>query len=242
MDIRLFKMIGLLQTLNPDMSTDGNYVGRCYRTVMRVVFVALFLTIVLNIGMLYQAFNDFQRFTYLIMLMIIAMNSTTKAYVLMVDTDRLWVVLDLTHYAFTWSGRFDWSRLSRCSVNLSVVLRTIITINNIVTIIWMIVPFFVHEPISVIHLDGTIGEYRTSILNLWLPQFVSNLMYNSVAVWSLFYAFEMFMLFSCLVPWYIFDCYLITVCFALNAHFRTLAANYEALGRTPCNGLLFYNN
>ncbi|VVC42144.1 Hypothetical protein CINCED_3A014049 [Cinara cedri] len=223
-DVKLFKAIGLFQTLSGDD-------GRRYRTAMRVFFWTMFGTIVLNVWGMYLSSNDFQRFTFLFLCVTISLMCSLKAHLLSrtVDAERLGVVLDLARYAFTSCGRRDPSRLSRCRAKLSALLRTSVTIQLCVMLVWLLAPFFVHTRLSVTHLDGTVSEYRIGMVNLWVP--LPDVVYDSAAGWSVVYAYEAFFFFCNFIAWMQFDCYLVTTCFALNAQFCTLAAGYEALGR-----------
>lgn len=239
MDVKLFKFIGLLQVLKPAVSTGCVFDGQWHRRVLRVIFWTMLLTIILNIGMLHKAFNDFQRFTYLIMIIFIYINTTITGYLFLAKSDRMWDVLDLTRFAFTSCGQRDSSRLADSRVKLSAILRTIVIIGLIVFLLRLSAPFIIQERLSVVQLDGTIKKYRRCIFNIWVP--LSDTMYNSLVVWPLVYAYELLLLVGSCVVWFMFVCYLMTACFALNAHFRTLAAGYEALGRTPWNGSFPFN-
>lgn len=234
-DVKLFKVIGLWQTLNPTMYTDSVLNGRLYKWVLQVFFWMMFITIVSNTVMLREASNDFQRFMYLSMLIIISINNTIKVYVLLNKSDQMSAVLDLAQYAFTSCSRRDPSLLSQCRGNLFALLRAIVVINYVVTAIWSVLPFFIDEPLSVIQLDGTVRKYRVCIVNVWVP--LSYAMYNTTAGWYLVYVYELFMMVCNILAWVMFDIYMITMCFALNVQFRILAAGYEALGNGPCTGL-----
>ncbi|VVC37787.1 Olfactory receptor, insect [Cinara cedri] len=234
-DVKLFRAIGLFHILNFTAQTgrDG-YDGRRHRTVLRVYFWLVIVTIIFNIGGMYLSYNDFQRFTYLTLCVTVSLPCSLKSYVLSrkADTDRLRAVLDMARYAFTSCGRSDPSRLSRRSAALSALLRTFVTINYCTVFFWMLAPFFIHASLSVTHLDGTVSEYRNSILNLWVP--LPDAAYNSSAGWSVVYAYEAIVFTGNLIILLMFDCYVLTTCFALNAHFRTLVDGYTALGRrTP---------
>ncbi|VVC25250.1 Olfactory receptor, insect [Cinara cedri] len=224
-DVKLFKAIGLFQILSAG--------GRWHRTALQIGLCTYFGSIILNVACLYLASNDFQRLTYLSLLIIIAAMYALKAYVLLVNADRLWAVLDLARYAFTSCGQRDPSRLSRCRTALSTLLHALVVINYGAAVVWLVSPFFVQDKrLSVTHLDRDVKEYRIGIFNLWVP--MSNAAYNSPVGWSLVYAYEAFILFFNCTVWSLFDCYLLTACFSLNAQFHTLTAGYAALGwRSP---------
>ncbi|XP_022167615.1 uncharacterized protein LOC111031819 [Myzus persicae] len=224
-DVMLFKTIGLYQLLCP--ADRGGYSVRFRRLLM----TALGLSFALHsfqVPCLYYALNDLQRFAYMAAVIIYGMMCSFKGYVLVTNADRLWLVLDAAGYAFTGCGHRDPSKLRRCRATLSALLRTFVALSYGTLVVWIALPFFVDEYTGVTNLDGTVTRYRTTIHNMQFP--VPLTVYNSRPFWALIYFTEVFVCIVNVFIWSLFDCYLVTMCFVLNAQFHTMSAGYCTLG------------
>lgn len=225
-DVKLFGAIGLTQILNP-AGAGG------LRTAVWTGFWAVFGMVVVNVWALYRASGDFQRFTYLIMVLTYTYTCLVKAYALLTDSRRLRAVLDVARYAYTSCGRRNQSRLTRCRAYLRALLRVYVVFNLFGGFVWLLTPVFAYQRVVVVvvvGLTGTVHHYRMNIINLWVP--LSEAAYNSPGGWTLVYGYESFVALFTMCVRLMFDCYLLTVCFALTAQFGTVVAGYETLGRS----------
>lgn len=227
-DEPLFKAIGLYQLLHPDEGAGQR--RRWYRTAYICVLWLTFGLQCVQIVGLYFTLHDFRRFAYMTVLAVNGMMCVLKGYVLVTNADRLRAVLDVARYGFTTAGRRDPGALLRCRTTLSTLLRTFVTISFSTLTVWTVTPLFMDSHVPIPRPDGTVGHYRTTIDNLWLPG-MSVSLYNSTPVWATIYLMEVYICVVNVVSWSMFDCYMVTTCFVLNAQFRTIAAGYETLGR-----------
>lgn len=221
-DVSLFKAIGLHQLLWPGR-------GRAFRNVVAALMAVSLAVLITQLAGLYVFSNDFQRFAFLSVVVVYSSMCLLKGRVLLVNADRLRGGLELAAYAFTSSGRRDPSRLRRCRALLGGLLRTFTAISYATLAVWLLAPWIVGGHATLIRLDGTVAEHRTNIFGLWVP--VSEATYNSQPVWALIYATEVVMCTLNVVVWLLFDCYVMTMCYVLNAQFRAVADEYETLGR-----------
>ncbi|VVC25230.1 Olfactory receptor, insect [Cinara cedri] len=220
MDVKLFKTIGLYHLLQPT--------GKIYRTRVKVivkVMIALHLTQIFG---LYYAINDLKRFANMTVLSISGLSCLFKGYVLVTNGSKLRSMLEVAGYEFMESSHRDPSKLHQCKGRLCVLLRMFTVCSYSTLVIWIVGPFFVGGYELITNLDGNVSEYRTTINNQWVP--VSESMYNLTPVWAFFYAIEALMLIVNVFCWTNFDCFLVTMCFVLNAQFHILSAGYESIG------------
>ncbi|XP_060833372.1 odorant receptor 46a-like [Rhopalosiphum padi] len=225
-DVTLFKTIGLYQLLCP--ANRGGYSARSRHALLTVLGLSFALH-AFQVPWLYYALNDLQRFAYMAAVIIYGMMCAFKGYVLVTNADRLWSVLDAAGYAYTECGRRNPLWLRRCGVTLSAMLRSFVALSYATLIVWIALPFFVDEFTGIINLDGTVTRYRTTIHNMQFP--VPLALYNSRPVWMLIYFTEVAVCIVNVFIWSMFDCYLVTMCFVLNAQFHTMSAGYVTLGR-----------
>lgn len=228
MDVQLFKIIGLYHLLWPTASVGA--FGIRFRKVLLVASALIFGTYAVQIAVIYLAIDDFPRLAYMLLLITVAYTCLFKAYVLLRYADKMWSILELAGYTFTSSGRRDSSVLIRCRYTLSTVLRVFVGLNYCTLISWLISPLFIHEPVSVTILDGTIVHYRTAVFNLWTS--LSEQVYNSPLGFATIYLIECFVCSYNLLLWTVFDCYVMTVCYVIHANFRTVIAAYKTLGQS----------
>lgn len=252
MDVLLFKTLGLYQLLLPSHVEFG----KRYRTaLLAFVWLAIGLQ-TMQIAGLFFALNDFQRFAKMAMQAINGLLCLYKGYTLVTNADRLWSTLDVTRYGFleSYDRRHGYppNVLLECRATLTLLLRMFATLSYLTLVIWIVEPFFsanVYMPIT--QRDGTVHDYRMTINNLWMP--VSQSVYNSPLVWVLIYLINAFMLIINAFCWIMFDCYIVTMCFTLNAQFHAMSDIYETLGRrgltsshnssgTSCRRLYSYIN
>lgn len=225
-DVSLFKTIGLHQLLCP--VNRGGYSVRSRRALMTVLGLSFGLH-AFQVPWLYYALNDLQQFAYMAAIIVCGMMCAFKGYVLVNNSDRLWGLLDAAGYGYTEYGGRDPSALRRCRVTLSALLWSFVAFSYASLIVWIVLPFFVDEYTAITNLDGTVTRYRTTIHNMQFPVPLS--VYNSRPVWTLIYVTEVYVCIVDVFIWTIFDCYLVTMCFVLNAQFRTMSTGYLTLGR-----------
>ncbi|VVC26167.1 Olfactory receptor, insect [Cinara cedri] len=225
-DVKLFKIIGLYQILRP-APQDGR-TGRKYQKTLMAVMWLMLMTYIIQISALYFAMNDFQRLAHQTLVLSVCVVTWIKGYLLIWNADRMWPVLELGRYAFTSSGHRDPSKLIQCHATLSTMVRLFAAFYYWVLVAWLASPFFIHEPTKIIHLDGTVSKHRMTVLNLWMP--LSEAEYNSTKYWAVVYGIEVMTCTINVFIWTMFDCYIMTVCFVLEAQFRTLEIAYTEIG------------
>ncbi|XP_025420356.1 odorant receptor 46a-like [Sipha flava] len=165
------------------------------------------------------------------MLVVCGTLSVYKGHVMVANADLIWDTLHVARYAFiTCAGR-DESELRRAGSLLRALLRAFVAVSYQTLAIWIAIPWLTDDRVPVANGDGTMAEYRMNVNNLWTPLPVA--VYNATAVWAVVYAIEVFLITVNVFFWALFDCYLVTMCFVLNAQFHTIAAAYEKLAWSP---------
>lgn len=223
--MNLFKAIGFYQMLQP--STEGGF-GDRYRTWILTILLLIAGLQCMQIVRLYLVLDDLQLFMYVAMMSTTILICTFKMYVVVMNLEKMWSMLDVAWYGFTLCGRRDPSRLRQCRDTLSTWLRTFVVLSSITLILWLFTPWYMDDYVPFVKFDGTVGHYRTSIFNMWFP--ISESVYNWLPVWVLIYLIEAFVCFVDVFNWLLFDCYLVTMCIVLTAQFDTMSAAYETLG------------
>lgn len=224
-DVRLFKAIGLYSVMEP---VPDSRRALKYRKAFAACVWLMLGTCVTQLGALYFMLKDFERLSQIVLVVNVSLTTCSKGYVLVRHPDRMWRVLELARYTFTTSGRRDPSELIRCRSALATLGRTFVALNYCVLFVWLSSPFFIREPLRVVHRDGTVAEHRAAVQNLWTP--LSDDTYNSTPCWTIIYCFEVYIGAFNVFVWVIFDCYMMAVCLVLNAQFRTVTAAYQTLG------------
>lgn len=224
-DVKLFKTIGLYRLLRPS-AVDGS--GTRYRKFVLATVQLMFAVQCMQAVRLFLVVEDLQLFPYLLMIFSGTSPCAYKAYVLMTKGDRFWAVLDAARYGFMSCGHRDPSRLRRSRRALVTWLRPFVGLVVCTMTVWLLSPWFADDRVARVKLDGTVGRYRPSTYDFWYP--VPESVYNWTPVWSVVYAFESYILIANSTCFWLFDCFLITMCVALGAQFHTLSAAYETLG------------
>lgn len=236
-DVKLFKAIGLYQLLEP---VERSGFSQRFRTAyLTVLWVTTGLLIMQSVR-LYLTLGNLQTFVYSAMLITVGLNCIIKGYVMVTNANRLRSVLDVALYGFTLCGCRDQVEFNRYRDFLFTRLRVYAIFNFVTLIIWLSVPFFINEYMSFTKMDGTVGHYRQTILNFWIP--VSENTYNWIPVWTLIYTIESVISSMYIFSFILFDCYLITACMALSAQFRTLSAAYETLGPSSLKSFPYHSS
>lgn len=225
-DLKLFRAIGLHQMLNPADRRSGYRLRLAYRAVVALAFALQSVQIV---G-LFFTLNDLRRFAYMTVMVFNGLMCVLKGHVLVMNADRLWAVLDVARYRYTVCGARDPTALHRCRATLAVLLRTFAVLSFSTLIIWSTMPLFMDPYVPITKPDGTVGQYRTTIDNLWFPAMTESV-YNYTPVWAFIYSMEVFICTFNVISWLLFDSCMVTISFVLHAQFRTMAAGYESLGR-----------
>lgn len=229
MDVNLFKIIGLYRLFHKSSVKIG-WCGTSdwYRTLlMEIVWLSCGLQ-TLQFTRLYLTVNDLHQFLSVSMAITIGLICAFKGYVLVKHADRLLVLMDVTQYSFTLCSRRDPSHLRQYRDILYPCLRFFVMYWFIGLVLWIITPLFLHDYVTFVNLDGTVGHYRSTILNLWLP--LSETVHNWLPVWFLIYMIEIIICVSVALYSGMFACYLVTMCVALDGHLRTMTVAYATLG------------
>lgn len=162
------------------------------------------LTIVTQMVEVYHTTDDPVWFTTLTTLCVYTVLNVFKGRTIMTYGEAMQSVLDV--------GRYNGPSTS---------LRVYVAIGLVLLVVWMISPFL---------MDNAADEYRQTIFNFWMPMPMS--VYNCTFIWALIYVAEA--LLACIIMYtgLLFDCYLFTICFMLDAQFRALFVGYKKVGRS----------
>lgn len=217
-DMKLFKSIGLYQLLCPTKNRDFD---NLYRTVFRVIILTTFCLQIIQTVRLFNALDDLQLFLHIAMLLVNGLICLLKGYMMVINADRLWSILDVALIKFTSCGYRKRSQLYRCQQTVSTWLKTLAGLSYGTLLFWIAAPWFM-----TFHLD------------------------NSSITWTLIYLIEMFIMCMNVTCWLLFDCYFVAMCFVLCAQFQTMFTSYKTLGylsrnsssATHSKGLLIVRN
>lgn len=227
-DVKLFYAIGLGQLLRLFSESQYGVYGHRYRTIGLAVVWLITAFHGMQLVRLYLTLDDFQLFPYVLMLLVTGLNGAFKGFVLVSNADRLCAIMSAVRPGYTSCGRRDPSHLHRCRKPLAVWLHTIAVSMLVTLVVWIIAPWVAEDYVSFVRLDGTVGHYRPSVYNFWIP--VSESAYNWTPVWSLIYGTEVFVSFANAFYWSVLDWYSVTMCVVLNAQFNSLSDAYAELG------------
>jgi len=223
-DDRLFKAICLHQILHPAHGSN-----RYYTVAFKAAMWLTFCVQIVQLVGLFFAVNDLQRFAFTTTVVSNAFLCLFKGYVMVVHADRLLSGLETVRYDFTSCSARNQRTVHRSRAVLSKVLRTFAVISWVTCVIWATTPLLTTgDYLPLTNNDGTVSRYRVTIYNVWLPVPVT--VYNATPVWALVYAVETISCFFNVFSWLLFDCYVVTMCFAFNAQFHTLSASYGTIG------------
>lgn len=175
--------------------------GLC-RTAAKAVVGLTFGLQSMQVCRLYLARHDIQMFANFGVLIINGLMCLLKGYMVVANADRMSVTLDAARYTFTNCGRRDPSKLRMCRIRLSKILRTFVGLSFGTLIVWLIMPWFIQS------------EYDEMPI-----------------IWTAVYVIESIILTVNVFCWTSFDCYLVTMCYVLEALFCTMSTGYETLGR-----------
>lgn len=226
-DLRLFKVMGLYPVLT------GGPAGRYRAVFLAILRVGVVLMSVQLVG-LYYALGDFQHFVYMAVLVFYGFMCLSKGYVLLYNADRALSTLDAAKYAFTtFGGRGGRGPLLRCARTLSPLLRGFTVVSYLTLTVWLLVPYFMDGGTTIAGADdgeAATHRYWTSTPNLWVP--VPESEYRGRATVRVVVSLiDWYMDTLNVLCWTMFDCYLGTMCYVLNAQFHGLAIGYESIGR-----------
>lgn len=210
-------------------SSDDGIISRHNKTLI-ITLMLMSGILWMQIVRMYSSFDDLQLFLYTVCEIIIGQINMYKAYLIIMNKDRLWNLLDVTQSRFTTCSTRDSFRLHQSKKSLTFWLKVSTILGLIMAIVWILAPCFVKN-IAFNKLDGNLGYYKANVLNNWYP--ISESIYNRLPIWFLFYVIEAFLFLVSLSIILIFDCYLATICVLLKAHFDTMSAAYETLGNRP---------
>lgn len=224
-DVWLCKKIGLYQLLNSDDGVVGTF-REWYRTAALVSIRLMFVTYVVQIVGLFFSDNDFTSFIYSLTLIFVGLMTAIKGYTFVKHSDQLWSIAEIAGYGFTRSGRRDPTEMVRCKKTLSLVLRLYVILNYSTLFTWLMAPVYINDQFRT-NKDGTVSLFRTTIYDFWIPFYRQPYMsFGYAAV----YMFEAYVCCLNVFIWTIYDSYVMTMCFVLNANFRTVASGYGKVG------------
>ncbi|XP_022167641.1 odorant receptor 22c-like [Myzus persicae] len=173
----------------------------CRTTAIVVVCLTLGLQS-MQVCRLYLARHDLQMFANVGVMIINGLMCLLKGYMVAANADRMSATLNAARYAFTGCGNRDQSKLRLCRARLSTILRTFVRLSFGTLIVWVVMPWFMAS------------EYD-----------------DTPSIWATVYVIESIILTVNVFCWTSFDCYLVTMCFVLEALFCTMSTGYETLGR-----------
>jgi len=176
--------------------------GRTSRIVMlTVLWLALTIQFVQTCR-LYWALDDVQQFLFLVSVLLTGLMCIFKGFMVVYKADAMWPVLEVAKFGFTACGRRYPDELRRCRRVVSIWLHVFIMVSYGTLVFWIFPPLFA----------------RSSSTYSW-------------PIWTIVYLMESFILTVNVFSWLLFDCYFVTVTFALYAQSVTMATSYENIGR-----------
>lgn len=224
-DVRLFKAIGLHRVLHG----GGGGADGPFRRACLALLCAASAVHAAQVAWLPAASHDFPRLTYTAVMLAYGLMTSLKGFALLGHAPRLLAVLDATGAT---PRRRPASTLLRpvAAAAAATLLRPAVAACYGTYAFWAAAPWFLlDERVAVPRADGTVARYRATVNNMWYP--MPETAHNSPAGWAALYAAEALVGLVDVAAWTLFDCYLVTVCLALDARFRAVAAGYATLGR-----------
>lgn len=184
---------------------------RWYKTVFsRLLFMNFVILFIRIIPLL--LYVELALATYIISTTVMGLNTFYKGYLILKHRDSLRVMLNAARFNFTTCGLRHPDALILSRRNLCLILR-IFSI-----IIYTILALFVMQPNLIKNMFAQDHPYYTGF---WTLMFVLDTIFHIIN--------------SCVLI--MFDVYLVTMCFALSAQFKTIAAGYASLGHGRSSSL-----
>ncbi|XP_050057462.1 odorant receptor 94b-like, partial [Aphis gossypii] len=225
-NIRLAKRIGLYQMLDPE--TIKYHGKNVYHIVAASIALYLFVfSIILNVSGVYYWTNNMPISVDYFWKAETSMFVIYKIWILIHHSKDLWNCLSVTWYGYTtfnirnkrvldrWRERTVWfTNVLTLIYWSSVVIYTISTL------------VFREDIISMKNYDGSIGNYRQNVMNLYL--IVSDETYNRY--YYTFYLVESVFLIFLVILFPIFDILLITLCFAICGQMQMIFSAFKSVG------------
>lgn len=226
MDTKLFGIIGLRRLLC--RTEDGGYDERTRKRCLMLVWLIIGYYSA-QFAWLYDAVHDVPYDMYTIMMLTYSITCAIKGHALVRHAIRLGSVMDACRFSFTTCGARRPAALRRCRDTVSRLLRVFVVLMAATFSTWAVTPLVWPTQVSVALKDGTVAHYRSTVFSMWfpLPQHAHNSLYG----WVVLYAIEVFSYVSIMTTFTLFDCYLITIIFGLDAQFRNVSASCQTLGR-----------
>jgi len=225
MNIKLMKLTGLYQLLNPDTPKFfGCNIFKLGGTLGAVFLILTFLMCNLSI---YYSLNDFTEAVKYFMLIIATVFAFTKMSFIVLNSNALWNLICFTSIDYlTYRGQQKYMLIF--ARKLSISISNIFTLSWIVVIsVWVLFPIIIKDNfMNVKSKDDTFSQYRYNMLNLIFP--VSAKFYNNNFI--VFYLLESIALISYGYSMVVFDNLVVSLCITITYQLKSIALSYSTLG------------
>ncbi|XP_029346523.1 uncharacterized protein LOC115034286 isoform X2 [Acyrthosiphon pisum] len=225
-NIRLAKLIGLFQILNPG---SIKFLGRnVYHIVVAInmLFVCIVAMVFFASGVYYWSDGVLVGVDYG-WKGITALFLTYKMWKVVYHSNDIWDCLTITRYDFTSQNLRDRQILDRWRER-SVWITNTMAIAYLMSLVILLSGslMFRHDTLTVKNHDGSVGNYRQNIMNLYF--IVTDETYN--AHYKTFYFIEMLFTVGGGTLFTAFDVLLVTLCLAISCQFQVVNAKFESVG------------
>lgn len=225
-NIKLAKIICLYQILDPG---TVKYKGRnvCHIIIALFSLYACAISVVLTLSVLYYWTVDLplsidfiwkaENSTYLIY----------KTWLIVHHSDDVWNCLSITRYDFTSFSNRNRHILDRWRDRLVLYTNLFAIVYITPAIIFTLIPFVIDvDKLPVKSHDGSIGYYRSSVMNFYL--IASAETYN--AYYPMFIFAEGLTTFIMVSTYIIFDILLATLCVGICCQMQMISSAFESVG------------
>jgi len=206
-DVKLFETIGLYKLMRPasrggDRYRKAGFAVLCW-AVAALVVAATTQFVQFN-WMIQKNMYDIRHIVYAPILFTYGTMCVYKGLTVIKHGDRMRSTLDVAKYEYTSIGRRDATELRQCRGRVSVWLRVYVVFSMLTVLMWCVEP--------------------------WTTAAVEDGGAHAVVVWAMYNIAETCVICINTVCYSMFDCYLVTVCFVLNAQYRSVARAYSSIG------------
>ncbi|XP_050440671.1 uncharacterized protein LOC126845805 [Adelges cooleyi] len=227
-NVRLLKMTGLYQVLNPVKSEGSTTLWGCnIYQLAHILVTPLHVIIVIFCVIGFIAWtNDFNQRLNCCMLLVGAINTLLNAIRVGQKSDVIWKCFEIMRDDFL-SYNYSKTDIVNDYKRKTVMITNIYSIAFcLILIIWLGNPVFITD-FTVKNADGDLVTYRNSVINV-LPYPFKIDLYNKL--FPIIYIIEAVIFTQSVIGFIIFDSVLIIFCWSIIAHLKTIASAYSSLG------------
>ncbi|XP_050440818.1 uncharacterized protein LOC126845871 [Adelges cooleyi] len=227
-NVRLLKMTGLYQVLNPVNSEGSTMLWGCNIYQLAHILVTplnVIIVIFCVIGLIAWT-NDLNQRLNICMLLVAATNTLLNAIRVSKKSDVIWKCFEIMRDDFLSYNYYKTDIVKYYKRKTVIITNIYSSAFCLLLIIWLGNPVFITD-YTVKNSDGDLVPYRNSVLNV-LPYPFKVDLYNKL--FPIIYIIEAVILTQCVIGFIIFDSVLIIFCWSIVAHLKTIASTYSSLG------------